>query len=281
MHLYNKLDPGLYVWMYSQEELGQRGSVEIAPLNKPSEGIETQGTKAIFQEAVDKLVATGVCRGSVNPSYIHHFSVRVNNILLILYEIQADKKTVPHGFAVIRYDEDEENGNPGLYIDVICSNQGYGGKLLEHISKYADLVGAYFVGLSSLPTVLTFYPKYGFEFRKSCAGPANAQVPDAITTMKKENYPKTVKNTYKSKPFMDFMLNLHGKDLTVYDEGRCGDKKPISAASFKRHACASDGFSMKKCLRRHTQRRTQTYRNKSRRISHSKMYKKSNSNENM
>ena len=278
MHLYNKLDPGLYVWMYKQEDLGQKGNVQITPLKDLSSVTDVQGTKAIFQEAVDTLVKTGVCKGSVNPSYIHHFSVRYNNILIILYEIHDDKKTTPHGFAVVRYDEDEENGNPGLYIDVICSNQGYGGKLLDYISKYANQTGEYFVGLSSLPTVLTFYPKYGFEFRKSCAGPANTQLPASITTMKKENYPTNVNNTYGNPAFMDFMLDLHDKGLTVYDEGECA-KRPLSAKKFKKEGCASDGFSMKKCLRRQTQRRTQTYRSKSHygKTFRNKMYKKSNS----
>lgn len=261
MLLYNKLDPGLYIWMYNQEDIGIRGTASITPLDDPSNIIYVRGTKEIFKQAVDSLSKTGVCKGSVNPDYIHHFSLQANNILIILYEIHKDKKTTPHGFVVARDEEDETTVNHGIYIDVICSNPGYGGKLLKYINDYADSHKYYYVGLSSLPTVLTFYPKYGFEFRKTCTGPANSELPEAITTMKKENYPKNVESTYDNKAFMDFMLDLHDKDLTVYRDPPC-DNKSLSAENFKEHGCASDGFSMKKCFRRTTRRRTQSYRSK-------------------
>ncbi len=263
MLLYNQLDPGLYIWMYNQEDFGIRGEISITSINDLSDIIYTQGTKEIFKQAVDTLSRAGVCKGSVNQRYIHDFSLQVNNILIILYEIKEDKTTIPHGFVVARDEEDETTSNHGIYIDVICSYPGYGGKLLQYVIDYADINNYYYVGLSSLPTVLTFYPKYGFEFRKTCTGPANTTLPESITTMKKEYYPKSVPKAYKNKAFMDFMLELHDKDLTVYNAEPC-NKKPLSASKFKKHRCASDGFSMKKCLRRTTQRRTQTYRNRPR-----------------
>ena len=63
-----------------------------------------------------------------------------------------------------------------MYIDVVCGKRGSGKILIEKVISIADSKKLD-VGLSALPTVITYYLRYGFQYRETCDNDVNVFVP--------------------------------------------------------------------------------------------------------
>jgi hypothetical protein len=259
-------EDGLRMLVYAQPPGGGRGTSYSTPIAD----ITTQTrepaltSKDDFQGMIRSL-RKEACQDNVSDSYINT-SMTKNTILMVMYknkteEVSAGRRGAaltrvvkePYGFICASPERDDKTGREGMYIDVICS-KSEGANLLGYFISYAKASGKSYVGLSSLPSVLAYYPKVGFEFRKTCAGDPLAKLPDDIkallSQLKKEGKPppKTSADTYAYKEYADFMIDLHSKGLSVRrDAGTSCEKLDITADELVADDCGADGYSMKRC----------------------------------
>lgn len=251
--------------VYEQPGGGTRGLSYVTPLSSIFEKTPQRFTKADIQTMVNSIRAVA-CQGNVSDRYIRDTALVVNTVIMVLClkeqkeKIISSRRTVgrtetvierkPIGFICARPDDD--NGKRGMYIDVVCSikEMKMGNALLNYFLEYAKTKSANFIGLSSLPSVLGYYPRIGYEFRKSCDPSAEIIPPSTeIASYIRERrgpIPETSTNAYDIEPYADFMVKLHEHDLAVSKERGCGKAK-ITKDELKSDDCGSDGFSMKRC----------------------------------
>lgn len=250
----------LHVLVYIQNESGGRAKeIYTTPINNIHEKTPNFSDKAKIKSLIVSINAAA-CQGNVAEDYIKSTAVN-NQILMILHRkeivsrtirgvVKTSETIIPIGFISSQYADD--NGRIGYYIDVICSKSN-GTQLLDYFVNFAIDRGATFVGLSSLPSVLSYYPKHGFEFRKTCDGEPLATLPETIneyirrTKTGEVKMPKTSNNVYEIDPYMNFMIELHEKDLSVKKDGECSPKM-LTKNMIKTADCGQSGYSMKKCF---------------------------------
>lgn len=191
--------------------------------------------------------ATGAAKGTTIESRAalaakHHTTVAV---LYSLKESRRGDSWTPQGFVMAMPDSE------GIYLDVICATPGYGRPLLEAFMHFVHAINPRAaITLSALPTVLTYYPAFGFNFRKNCSdGPI--EFPPKIAQRlgdrrKAKTLPKNISEAYMDPDVSDALLFLQENQLNVYKAGPCGSPK-ISKSSIRKHDCGLDGYTMKKC----------------------------------
>jgi hypothetical protein len=255
--------PPLKILVYNQEKSSPT-RLYTTPIE--NEKVSTKYTipgavapKEYIKGLINGIRATA-CQGNLSELYIAG-AIGRNNHLLVMYEekietivIPAGRRgtatteermtPVPIGFILAKKNAEKTN----FYIDVICSIRN-GSGLLDYFIRYATMEEIPSISLSSLPSVLGYYPKYKFKFRTSCGTPVQAILPAAITEIirtKSRNLPKTSAESYDIKEYLDFMMVLHAKGLTVKSDEGCGNKA-LTSAEFKALDCGQDGFTMIRC----------------------------------
>jgi hypothetical protein len=206
--------------------------------------------------------AAGLCGINVARTYLMERTVHTaNKIVLVISEDYITMRrrgdaSIPTAKGFILANPMTLDGAAGYYIDIVCAARGFGGKLMNFFHTFAFDNGASFVKLSSLANVLTYYPTFGYEFRKTCSGPRLATLPATLTSrnFKARPAPEDTPAAYEDKDYMDFMYNTLYRvaDLGVRDAAHCKDRPPaLTRAQFgdETHDCAQDGFTMIKCSR--------------------------------
>jgi hypothetical protein len=152
----------------------------------------------------------------------------------------------PLGF-ILAYPQYSEDPKREMYIDIICSS-AQGSMFLQHFTSYVQATGYKSIGLSSLPSVLAYYPKFGYEFRKDCESPVLVAPSDEIKQYlaAKNPAPKTSYDAYTVPAYLKFMVDLHNQGLSVKTDKECG-KLPMDGETLKTYDCGVDGYTMKRC----------------------------------
>jgi hypothetical protein len=170
------------------------------------------------------------------------------------------RKIEPIGFIMANIDIFYKD----LYIDVICAGpktskfkDHSGAMLIEEAIKVAQSSRLRSITLSSLPTVLTYYPRFQFAHRKSCERNVDASLPEIILRrMRKEPgtepLPATAEAAFKNKDMLDYMIELHEKGYSKNYTGKCALDRTgkIARDNFLKGGCGDNGFEMKRCLPR-------------------------------
>ena len=255
------VDP--YEVLVYDADLSPGSRVYTTPTDNPA---EMRAYRDQTKETLTKLIMplrSSACQGNVDESYISR-AISKNDFVMLLYRGRrmvaptarvsrsgmvpepVEVPNEPLGFVLARRDP---KGSDNFYIDVICSVVGHGLVLLKYFHAFARTKGARSVTLSSLPSVLAYYTKFGYQFRKSCdAGTVVVDLPETITTYLRETKqrPVTTSNVYEIEPYMDFMEVLHAQGFGVKKEGECG-KSHVSKDEIKAKDCGGDGYTMMKC----------------------------------
>ena len=217
-----------------------------------------KNVKYTIDQLTDMLTDVSVCQGSVSRVYIKGQIKENNTFFLMFYEL-ANKTIQVVGFIMANTDLTTED----MYIDVICSaprtpefKVHSGALLIQDAIAAARKQKLQSITLSSLPHVLTYYPKFKFAHRKSCDEPANVSLPEVIIRRMKGEpgttpLPSRPTNAYKNDDMMDFMLQLHERGYGTVYKGECAldPTGKITKEKFRKGQCAMDGFKMKHCLR--------------------------------
>ena len=205
----------------------------------------------------DMITDAYICQNSVNPGYIEDRIPENDTFFLMFYEF-SNKTIEVVGFIMAKTNLDTED----LYIDVICSapktklyKEHSGALLIQEAITVARRQKLRSITLSSLPHVLTYYPRFKFAHRKSCKEPANVSLSEVIIRRMKGEpgttpLPSRSINAYKDEDMLDFMLQLHERGYGTVYNGPCALDRTgkITKDKFRRGKCASDGFKMMHCL---------------------------------
>ena len=134
-----------------------------------------------------------------------------------------------------------------VYIDVICAQKEAGRILLQH---FMDRMAGTSIRLSALNTVLAYYPRFGFRYRKTCQSPEvqvdSASVNAPASFWDELDYDSAPDDTRASmERFYDAKLYA-SQDAK---SGRCKNRKMYN--TFEKFAnnpkCFEDGLSMALC----------------------------------
>ena len=246
----------LEVFLLQQPEQGARGIVYRTPIDDSTNRSPTELTKGDLRAYIQS-VRREACQDNVSDQYVME-AVNRNTIILVMFETKTEvvesratrrgpvmeesvESIVPIGFLIANPDKN------GLYLDVICAIRNTT-SLLNYFIEYCD---GKTITLSSLPSVLSYYPKFQFKFRQSCYEPPVAELPESIRTRNasKKPFPKRSENAYDDEDFSDFMVDLVEKGLAVKKDGDCGKKTKVSKQDLKTGDCGSDGFTMMRCAK--------------------------------
>lgn len=208
-----------------QVSSGARGFVSETPISNPSLRTSTPYTKSTLAVDITNTLRYTACGKTVAPIFVSQ-ALTYNTIVLVMYGMESQdvnvlgklrsqpttsitqQVRVPVGFILARPDDE------GVYLDVICAAAN-GSELLKYFIQYASLMGFSAITLTSLPNVLAFYPKYGFEFRTSCASPPLITLPDEIKGRDKKvkPFPKTWEEAVDDEDYANFMVRLQRRGL--------------------------------------------------------------------
>jgi hypothetical protein len=165
--------------------------------------------------------------------------LRSQSVTIITHQVR-----VPVGFILARPDDE------GIYLDVICAAAN-GSELLKYFIQYASLMGFSAITLTSLPNVLAFYPKYGFEFRTSCKTPPLLTLPDEIKGRDKKvkPFPKTWEEAVDDEDYANFMVRLQRRGLASNQAEH--KETEVNIGDLIDKEIGFQGFKMKLCGKEH------------------------------
>lgn len=262
----------IFVYVYDD---GSTYKQQILPALGPKTDLIAK-TKATFKQQYISPIRSMACAGNVDESYISS-RFTASNILIAMgpekeTEGMKGRKIIdidPIGFVMGKHLARD------LYIDIICSTL-YGNNLLKYVTDLAQTKGCMSVTLNSLPSVLTYYPRYGFKFRKNCGPPDVEYEGSALQTkagaLGRDGLPRTSNQAYDIPEYVEFMKLLHAADLNKKKDGLCGKGRTITHKNIKDAECGTDGYTMTKCFagggrrKTHTRKRRQTRRKNDRRV---------------
>jgi hypothetical protein len=239
------METTLSVYLCKQDGTG-RATVFITPITDWRQQTPTGKQKQDMAYSINAIRLLA-CHDNVREGYVAEAITRNTLILLLVettitYSARGSPLQVeePLGFILARPDAE------GLYIDVICAKRN-GSDLLKYFMKYADDHNET-ITLSSLPSVLSYYPKFKFKFRKSCDQGAVNTLPNVIATRNKlvKPFPVTTENAYADKNYSDFMIRLHQRGLSQSKSSQC-NKMIISKKEMIDNDCGSEGYKMMRC----------------------------------
>jgi GNAT superfamily N-acetyltransferase len=145
---------------------------------------------------------------------------------------------VPVGFALL-----DQSAPTEIDLGMICASEkarGAGKALLQKaidLAQSADKT----LTLSSLPTVVSYYAKHGFQLGKTCGDHADLE-------HKALAHSRVVKKgrNYDYSQVAPLFEELHRKKMAVRQDGICGDPK-ATFAQLQDEGCHMDGYYMHLC----------------------------------
>ena len=240
----------LQVYILEQPGYGAVGKVYKTPIDDFRSRTETKITKTELSKHIH-AIRKQACQDNVSEYYVQD-AISLNNVIVVMFQTTTEmvetydlrskpsvfvsKEVVnPIGFILASTDEN------GFFIDVICSIRNTG-ELLKYFIQYCEDQP---ITLHALANVLSYYPKYGFEFRQSCKGPVLVRLPESIQKRnpREQPFPKKESNAYNDDDFSNLMIELVENGFAV-KEGCTGK---LTRESLKSESCGDEGFTMIRC----------------------------------
>lgn len=246
----------LFVYWTAPATTGRAQRVKMCPLGGDWKAAKDTDLSRV--ELENAITATAsFCGTNVSDSYLERqLPHRVNPMLFVLSmsNIVIRKRgdsSAPESLGFILAREKDS----GVYLDIICTAPKFGKLLLDFFHKYIFEHPEFdFVKLSSLANVLTLYPRFGYEFRKTCDGAPLTKLSSTLATRNFREKPAPVDTlaAYEDKDYMDFMYDTLYKatDLGVRAEENCKNRSIVLTREqygSEKHDCAQDGFTMMLC----------------------------------
>lgn len=256
----------LLVLFYRQKKAGKRGTFNITNL----EGLEIDNKEVKVNKEILKNLIKDIhlytCTDSVRTSYVNkQFSE--NQLYMILFDtsdqtgntiLERDStnavissiKGKPISFILghTNYRDDNNKYSKEAYLDVICACPGSGRYLLQYFIDFAETNRYKAVSLKAIPTVLTYYPKFGFEHRHSCKKSEKVIIPPKELYDEKyrhEKY-KEIDNIYDDDDYYKYQMLLRKNGFGDFSDG-C-TKTKMTKEQFGDNDCGGEGYMMRKCL---------------------------------
>ena len=254
--------PEYTICFMKQPALGRQAKVYQTSMEDPSLVEVMPLNKTHLNDHINTIRVTA-CFGRLSPKYISD-SIGRNTITIVQYlkvnkevnvrgsrHAPASKRIEPtlepHGFVLARPDNTDPSGHT-VYLDIICS-MGPMAKLLKYFFDWALTNDYPNIRLSSLPNVLSYYPKFGFKFRESCSTPVVKELPESIQhrNPREKPFPQDHFEAADDDDYADFMTDLHALGLSAKKTGVCAATRKLSKAELKSGNCGEDGYTMVRC----------------------------------
>ena len=204
------------------------------------------------------FIHSDTCRGDVTQKYIEQsLNGKCTNVFVMFYPLPARFRTRFYAVGFLMgYNQDPTT----FYIDVVCAKtdpssayRQHNGKLL--IQTVEDLMfskGVREIELSALPVVLTYYPRLGYNHRKSCTKPPEFVyfTPELTHRLMydKASLPRDNVEAILDPDFQTYMiLLLRAGYLPNCNEYANASDEEILHALVELN-CQSSGFKMRKCM---------------------------------
>jgi hypothetical protein len=249
-------DPKYIILLYRQIKAGKKGTTIITNL---------QGLKIEMDEQIHvnknklkyliKSMHDETCKDIVRKSYVNS-QLNKNQIYLILFDNSDNSienhilRGKPVGFILghTNYRDDNNNYLKEAYLDVICAIPGTGRYLLQYFIDFAKTNRYKAVSLKAIPTVLTYYPKFGFKHRHTCKRSDNGIVPPTELYDEKYRDPKykEIDNIYDDENYFKYQMKLRKNGFGDFAD-ECAKKK-MTKEEFGDNDCGAEGYMMRKCL---------------------------------
>lgn len=224
------------VYIQPAEGKGRRGIAYRESLKEPRTREYIRLTKDTIKERVRPL-ALGVCQGTVSPGYVMRAITSNSNLIMM------KKGTKVIGFVIAKPTHDG-----GYYLDVICSAaaERKGRDLLLYFLRLAEEQGARYVELSSLPSVLSYYPQFGFEHRQRCTTDKDViRMPDELLNWIKRTRPNE-EQLLDNEEFLAFLDVLRAFGYTADKDDFCQSNN-VDFNDYMDEQCFGNGYTMRKC----------------------------------
>ncbi len=114
-----------------------------------------------------------LCKGDIKREYIEYAFGANTHRFFVMKDV-----TEPKVYGILF----AKRVGAGIYLDVVCASGSFGSIFLNYFFDYCQKSGFEFIKLSSLATVLSYYPRLGFQHRKSCASAADLAFPPSLLT---------------------------------------------------------------------------------------------------
>jgi len=241
----------------------ERALCYSTPLGNPGDiRPEPKMTKQDIANMI-KSIGVNACQANVASEYVNEAADN-NPILLVAAFPRLNALPEPAGFVMCAPQRHMRKNTTRtvMYLDVICakSESRIGGRLVDHFIKFSNMKSSpdgspafQAIKLSSLASVLSFYPSKGFEFRKHCGDDAKViEIPQSFHDMikryktEKKALPTTCAKAHSIPEYRELMRLLHKEGFTVKTTDGC-DNRSISWTAFKKGVCDNDGFVMMRC----------------------------------
>jgi hypothetical protein len=201
-------------------------------------------TKETIFQRIHRAEIQTLCHGDLNPTYVQT-TIRESTLILLIYKgSTGNTNKVLQGFLL-----SHKTTDGGYFLDVICAAPGFGSPLLSTFLMLVERGGATYVTLNALSTVLSYYPRFGFEFRKSCDldKPANTTMPAEVSDWIRASKPNV--DTLKAHPpFRAFLDDVRRLGYAVDTDNDCDDLT-IPMNDFMERRCNASGFEMRRCFK--------------------------------
>lgn len=185
------------------------------------------------------LYRNHVCDKAVSPSYaianIKNETYPENNFIMVVVDDDGTDKGVLQSKIDLDYSK----------IDVVCAFKGFGAKLIAHYIQYFDhFFPNNYMKLSAMPNVLTFYQRFGFEFRQSIRSPVVRPDFTGYAQVLEAKKLPDVDAAYKYVNVLNVLKYLQAEGI---NESKAYDGCKANESTNKdiiQNNCANDGYMM-------------------------------------
>jgi hypothetical protein len=188
----------------------------------------------VLRAAAHALTFEDGCHGDdVDHGYVLRYMVSLCTDAFVAFV-----KGVPVGFALL-----DQSAPTEVDLGMICASENAKGAGKALLQKAIDLAQSAdkTLTLSSLPTVVSYYAKHGFQLGKTCGDHADLEHKALV-------HSRVVKKgrNYDYSQVAPLFEELHRKKMAVNQEGICGDPK-ATFAQLQEEGCHMDGYYMHLC----------------------------------
>ena len=269
----------LVVLTYKQPAKKRSGKVTFTDINGTEltdyDKLGPKINKELMKKIVQIINKNEVCANILNTDFTNYNRLVTNNTYMVLFDVSETDVLYPDDMKItntvkkvkkvikgigkplafiLAHDKlkndknDKKNLIKEAYIDILCACPGSGKFLLNYFITSAENNDTYTaVSLSAIPTVLTYYPTFGFSHRHTCTDEEAEILPskELIELAKTGKY-KYISDVYNDPKFLKYLIELRDNGYGKTD-GDCA-KVDITSEEMDEAKCGDDGYIMRKCI---------------------------------
>lgn len=176
---------------------------------------------------------------TIGSTYAENVLLKSDTVMLASAIVDPEDFSMIYvGFACLNYlrEYHPDLSYKTMYIELICTLQGYGSKLISYIIEYAKSLRLQFIKLSAITTAINFYRRIGFKLTEDKECGERSDIERLAEKVKKLRFETA--EEYKENAEFAELLNTLVKHKIVKNKN-CVDIDD----------CSTSGYSMTYCLK--------------------------------